>query len=93
MQWKRSPLKLADRIVCRLLIGQRLNVLCKSLREPDQIVDALAAKKMPVCAVLRVGNSNPVFSYLRLGCPGQRRIAGCSEAAEFAVNGGPAQGL
>jgi hypothetical protein len=75
MQWKRSPLNLADRIVCRLLIGQRVNVLCESIREPDQIVDALAAKKMPVTAVLRVGNSNAVFSYPRLGCPGHRRVA------------------
>jgi dipeptidyl aminopeptidase/acylaminoacyl peptidase len=49
---ERSPLNFADRIVRPLLIGQGANDPRVNVRESDQIVDAMAAKKIPVTYVL-----------------------------------------
>ena len=49
---ERSPLTFADRIVRPLLIGQGANDPRVNVRESDQIVEAMAAKKIPVTYVL-----------------------------------------
>jgi len=49
---ERSPLNSADRITRPLLIGQGANDPRVNVRESDQIVAALAAKKIPVTYVL-----------------------------------------
>lgn len=49
---ERSPLNSADKIVRPLLIGQGANDPRVNVRESDQIVDAMAAKKIPVTYVL-----------------------------------------
>ncbi len=49
---ERSPVNSADRIVKPLLIGQGANDPRVNMRESDQIVDAMAAKKIPVTYVL-----------------------------------------
>lgn len=49
---ERSPLNQADRIVRPLLIGQGANDPRVNVRESDQIVDAMAAKKIPVTYVV-----------------------------------------
>jgi dipeptidyl aminopeptidase/acylaminoacyl peptidase len=49
---ERSPLNFADRIVRPLLIGQGANDPRVNVRESDQIVDAMAAKNIPVTYVV-----------------------------------------
>ena len=49
---ERSPLNSADKITRPLLIGQGANDPRVNVRESDQIVDAMAAKKIPVTYVL-----------------------------------------
>jgi dipeptidyl aminopeptidase/acylaminoacyl peptidase len=49
---ERSPLNFADRIVRPLLIGQGANDPRVNVRESDQIVTAMAAKKIPLTYVL-----------------------------------------
>jgi len=49
---ERSPLNFAERIVRPLLIGQGANDPRVNVRESDQIVEAMAAKKIPVTYVL-----------------------------------------
>jgi len=49
---ERSPLTFADKIVRPLLIGQGANDPRVNVRESDQIVEAMAAKKIPVTYVL-----------------------------------------
>jgi dipeptidyl aminopeptidase/acylaminoacyl peptidase len=49
---ERSPLNFADRIVRPLLIGQGANDPRVNERESDQIVNAMAAKNIPVAYVV-----------------------------------------
>jgi len=49
---ERSPLGFADRIVRPLLIGQGANDPRVNVRESDQIVDAMAAKNIPVTYIV-----------------------------------------
>ena len=49
---ERSPLRFADRIERPLLIGQGANDPRVNVRESDQIVEAMAAKRIPVTYVL-----------------------------------------
>jgi dipeptidyl aminopeptidase/acylaminoacyl peptidase len=49
---ERSPVNFAGRIVRPLLIGQGANDPRVNERESDQIVDAMAAKKIPVTYVV-----------------------------------------